>query len=169
MVWVYMGCPKHQYLKVCHMPTQIWLPDFLSTELIYSSQSPIPTTRTTPRHLVITRACCSSDILTSNILLQPSLLLLQLFPLPVLRLHYYPCLAMAKHGRIQLSDFYMPRVLQEKITPPSRLGPLSITDHWSSMSTGLSTLPDNLFSHSQDGCMEAHTICGAIFKKRIQN
>lgn len=68
---------------------------------------------------------------------------------------------LAKARRIQLSDFYTPRVLLEKITQPGRLEPLSITGPQCQL--GFQCCLITCSSTVKDGSKEAYTIRGIIF------
>lgn len=106
----------------------------LSSVLNFSTpfQSPIPITRTTPRHPVFTWTCCSSEIWISNLPLQPQPPTLQWSPMTT---------PVSQRPNLRRSHFYVPTVLLETFTQPGGLEPLRVS-HWSSPSPGLS-------SHSQ--------------------
>ena len=154
------GLPKAQLFENVHSDAVPWS---LHWPVPPSPSSPFTMTRTTPGHFLITWTCCVSNILTSSIPLQPQPSTPPTFSCQF-RVPLSPSLAKAR--RIQLPEFYMPRVLLEKIIQPGRLEPLSVTGPQGQL--GFQCYWTTCSSTVNDGSRDAYTVHGIIFKSSVQ-
>ena len=155
------GLPKALVFESVHSDSVPWYP--LHWPVPPSPLSPIPMTRTTPGHFVITWTRYVSNILTSNIPLQPQPSTPPTFSCQV---HVPLSPSLAKARRIQLSNLYMPRVLLEKMIQPGRLEPLSVTGPQGQL--GFQCYQITCSSTVNDGSRDAYTVHGIIFKSSVQ-